>query len=119
MLLPDDFHLAAFAERDDRRSLAGGFALETGIDDEIHAVHDLARDLLQPRGRRLARKVGRRRDQGAAQSAQQQAAEQQQAMAAAQQVQNLTGAAKNLGQATVGPDGQTALEAIIGGMGGM
>ena len=51
--------------------------------------------------------------------AQQQAAEQQQAMAAAQQVQNLTGAAKNLGQATVGPDGQTALEAIIGGMGGM
>lgn len=51
--------------------------------------------------------------------AQQQAAQQQQAMAAAQQVQNLTGAAKNLGQATVGADGQTALEAIIGGMGGL
>ena len=51
--------------------------------------------------------------------AQQQQAMQQQALAAAQQVQDLSGAAKNLGQATVGPDGQTALEAIIGGMGAL
>lgn len=57
--------------------------------------------------------------QQAREEAQQQQMQQQQALAAAQQAQNLTGAAKNLGQATVGPDGQTALEAIVGGMGSL
>lgn len=51
--------------------------------------------------------------------AQEQQAAQEQALAVGQQMQDLTGAAKNLGQATVGADGQTALEAIIGGMGSL
>lgn len=53
------------------------------------------------------------------QRAQQQAAAQQQAQAA-QAAQNMRGAAaaaKDLGQTVTGPDGQTALDAIIGGLG--
>lgn len=49
--------------------------------------------------------------------AQAQAQQQAQAQAAAQSVSALSGAAKNLGQTPVGADGQTAMEAIIGGLG--
>lgn len=55
------------------------------------------------------------------QRAQQQAAMQQQAeqQAAMQSVGDATAAAKNLGQTPLGADGQTALDAIIGGLGGL
>lgn len=55
------------------------------------------------------------------QRAQAQAAEQQQAAAAqaAQNVQGVAGAARDLGQAVTGPDGQTALQALVGGLGGL
>ncbi len=55
------------------------------------------------------------------QRAQAQAEAQQQAQAAqaAQNVQGFAGAARDLGQVIAGPDGQTALEAVIGGMGDM
>ena len=51
--------------------------------------------------------------------AQAQAQQQAQAQAAVQSVSDLSGAAKNLGQTPVGADGQTAMDAIIGGLGGM
>lgn len=51
--------------------------------------------------------------------AQAQAQQQAEAAAAVQSVQDLSGAAKNLGQTPVGADGQTAMEAIIGGLGGL
>ncbi len=55
------------------------------------------------------------------QRAQAQAAEREQAQAAqaARNVQGIAGAARDLGQAVTGPDGQTALEALIGGLGGL
>lgn len=51
--------------------------------------------------------------------AQQQAAVQAQQQAAMQQAVDLTGAAKNLGQTPLGADGQTAMDALMGGMGKM
>ena len=42
-----------------------------------------------------------------------------QAAQAARNVQGIAGAARDLGQAVTGPDGQTALEALIGGLGGL
>lgn len=51
--------------------------------------------------------------------AQQQAAAQAQQQAAMQQAVDLTGAAKNLGQTPLGADGQTAMDALMGGMGKM
>ncbi|WP_298069429.1 portal protein [uncultured Mailhella sp.] len=57
------------------------------------------------------------RQQRAEAQAQQEA--QQQAAAATQQVSDVAAAAKNLGQAPTGADGQTLLGTILGGLGGM
>lgn len=57
-----------------------------------------------------------RQQRAQAQAEAQQAA---QAAQAARNVQGFAGAAKDLGQAVTGPDGQNALEALIGGMGGL
>ena len=51
--------------------------------------------------------------------AQAQAQAQEQAQASMQTVEGAAAAAKNLGQAPTGPDGETALSAIIGGLGGL
>ena len=51
--------------------------------------------------------------------AQQEAQQQAQMQAAQQAAVDLSGAAKNLGQTPLGADGQTAMDAIIGGLGGM
>lgn len=61
------------------------------------------------------------RDAMRQQRAQAQAQAQAQAEAAAsmQTVEGAAAAAKNLGQAPTGPDGETALSAIIGGLGGL
>ena len=45
--------------------------------------------------------------------------EQEQAAAAMQEAVDLSGAAKNLGQTPLGPDGQTAMSALLGGLGGL
>lgn len=47
------------------------------------------------------------------------AEQQAQAQAAMQQAVDLSGAAKNLGQTPLGADGQTAIDALVGGLGGM
>lgn len=51
--------------------------------------------------------------------AQQQAEAQAQQQAAMQQAVGLSGAAKNLGQTPLGADGQTAMDALMGGLGSM
>lgn len=51
--------------------------------------------------------------------AQAQAEQQAQAQAAMQQAVDLSDAAKNLGQTPVGADGQTAIDSLLGGLGGM
>ena len=51
--------------------------------------------------------------------AQQQAQQQAQMQAAQQAAVDISGAAKNLGQTPLGADGQTAMDALIGGLGGM
>ena len=51
--------------------------------------------------------------------AQAQAEQQAQAQLAIEQASQLSGAAKNLGQTPLGADGQTAIDAIVGGLGGM
>lgn len=51
--------------------------------------------------------------------AQQQAETQAQQQAAMQSAVNLSGAAKNLGQTPLGADGQTAMDALMGGLGRM
>ena len=47
------------------------------------------------------------------------AAQQQQAAAGVQQAVDMSAAAKNLGQTPVGADGMNAMDALIGGLGGM
>lgn len=51
--------------------------------------------------------------------AQAQAEQQAQAQLAIEQASQLSGAAKNLGQTPLGADGQTAIDALVGGLGGM
>lgn len=51
--------------------------------------------------------------------AQAQAEQQAQAELAIEQASQLSGAAKNLGQTPLGADGQTAIDALVGGLGGM
>lgn len=60
-----------------------------------------------------------RQTRAARAQAQQEQAQAEQQQAAMQQAVNLTGAAKNLGQTPVGADGQTAMDALMGGLGRM
>lgn len=79
-----------------------------------HYVEDLGAPASMLRSEDDVRGIREQRAQ-----AQAQAEQQAQQAAALQSIQDLSGAAKNLGQTPVGADGQTAMEAIIGGLGGL